>query len=198
MVRGWWCVASCKSEPPSQLRTTLWQTFGERWFGIARNAAPSIKGRCWNNDLWITPNEWIVMILFSVCVCVCVTFVWLQIGDWGGLIDAGGPQSGNLFRFRFVFVSCVRASGRGEAVWACEWGVIVNDGGLHSNISCSGRAVVFCVFVAMLVGFKTFWDFWVLRSLVFLIWFRFCCYAHGFFDVFVQLVRFRCNAHDFF
>ena len=31
-----------------------------------------------------------------------------------------------------------------------------------------------------------------------LIWFRFCCYAHGFFDVFVQLVRFRCNAHWFF
>ncbi len=27
---------------------------------------------------------------------------------------------GNWFRFRFVFVSCVRASGRGEAAWACE------------------------------------------------------------------------------
>ena len=53
-----------------------------------------------------------------------------------GIIDAGDPQSGNWFRFRFVFVSCVRASGRGEAVWACEGGVIVNAGGLHSNISC--------------------------------------------------------------
>ena len=25
-------------------------------------------------------------------------------------------------------MSCVRASGRGEGVWACEWGVIVNAG----------------------------------------------------------------------
>ena len=30
----------------------------------------------------------------------------------------GGSIPGNRFRFRFVFVSCVRASGRGEAVWA--------------------------------------------------------------------------------
>ena len=38
----------------------------------------------------------------------------------GGEISFGWPQSGNRFRFRFVFVSCVRAC---EAVWACEWGV---------------------------------------------------------------------------
>ena len=30
------------------------------------------------------------------------------------------PKQGNRFRFRFVFVSCVRASGRGEAAWARE------------------------------------------------------------------------------
>ena len=30
------------------------------------------------------------------------------------------PKPGNRFRFRFVFVSCVRASGRGEAAWARE------------------------------------------------------------------------------
>ena len=30
----------------------------------------------------------------------------------------GLTQSGNRFRFRFVFVSCVRAGGRGEAAWA--------------------------------------------------------------------------------
>ena len=34
-----------------------------------------------------------------------------------------------------MFVSFVRASGRGEAVWACERGVFVNPGGLRSNIS---------------------------------------------------------------
>ena len=78
----------------------------------------------------------------------------ILIGDRGELIDAGDPQSGNRFRFRFVFVSCVRASGRGEAVWACERGVFVNAGGLHSNIS-SGLVSL---------GFA----------------FRFCCYAHGF------------------
>ena len=61
-----------------------------------------------------------------------------KIGDGGEIIDAGDPQSGNRFRFRFGFVSCVQASGRGEAVWACERGVFVNAGGLHSNIS-SGR-----------------------------------------------------------
>ena len=30
------------------------------------------------------------------------------------------PELGNRFRFRFVFVLCVRASGRGEAAWARE------------------------------------------------------------------------------
>ena len=86
------------------------------------------------------------------------------------LIDAGDPQSGNWFRFRFVFVSCVRASGRGEAVWACERGVFVNAGGLHSNISfscSSGRGCVFCAFDAMLMGFKTFWHGLLLCSWAF-------------------------------
>ena len=91
----------------------------------------------------------------------------IGIGDWGELIDAGDPQSGNRFRFRFVFVSCVRASGRGEAVWACERGVFVNAGGLHSNISSSGRGFLFCVFDAMLMGFKTFWHGLLLCSWVF-------------------------------
>ena len=69
------------------------------------------------------------------------------------------PPIGKLVSVSFR-VRVVRASGRGEAVWACERGVFVNAGGLHSNISCcsssSGRAVFFCVFVAMLMGFKTF------------------------------------------
>ena len=33
--------------------------------------------------------------------------------------------------------------------------------------------------------------------IVFLIFLRFCCYAHGFFDVFVHLSRVRCGAHGF-
>ena len=66
-----------------------------------------------------------------------------------------------------MFASCVRASGRGEAVWACERGVFVNAGGLHSNISGSGRGFSFCVlllFTWVLTFFRT--D---------------CCYAHGLF-----------------
>ena len=93
-----------------------------------------------------------------------------RIGDWRELIDAGDPQSGNWFRFRFVLVSCVRASWRGEAVRACERGVFVNAEGLHSNISvcCSGRGFPFCVFHAICKGFKEkaqilllcLWAFW--------------------------------------
>ena len=84
------------------------------------------------------------------------------------------PQSGNRFRFRFVFVSCVRASGRGEAVWACERGVFVNAGGLHSNIS-SGRGFALGFVFSFLLLFT-----WVLS------FFRTdCCYAHGLFDLFL-------------
>ena len=61
-----------------------------------------------------------------------------------------------------MFVSCVRASGRGEAVWACERGVILNAGGLRSNIS-SGRGLglasawfLLLRFVAIYMGFKPF------------------------------------------
>ena len=58
-----------------------------------------------------------------------------------------------------MFVSCVRASGRGEAVWACERGVFLNAGGLGSNIS-SGCGLLLgfrlFVFVAMFMGFKAF------------------------------------------
>ena len=58
-----------------------------------------------------------------------------------------------------MFVSCVRASGRGEAVWACERGVFLNAGGLGSNISFRLWFVLgfsLFVFVAMLMGFKAF------------------------------------------
>ena len=59
--------------------------------------------------------------------------------------------------FGFVSCSCracVRASGRGEAVWACERGVFVNAGGLHSNISSCDCAVGFCVFAFICKGFR--------------------------------------------
>ena len=95
----------------------------------------------------------------------------------GELIDAGDPQSGNWFRFRFVFVSCVRASGRGEAVWACERGVFLNAGGLGSNIS-SG-----CGFF---LGFA--FSFLLLFTWVLMFFRTDCCYVHGLFDLFLFLM----------
>ena len=82
------------------------------------------------------------------------TYIYRRLG---GNNRRRRTQSGN--RFRFVFVSCVRASGRGEAVWACERGVFVNAGGLRSNISFRpgvGLGFLLFVFVGMLMGFKAF------------------------------------------
>ena len=73
-----------------------------------------------------------------------------------------------------MFVSCVRASGRGEAVWACERGVFVNAGGLRSNIS-SGLGFGLGLGFSFLLLFT-----WVLRFLS-----TDRCYVHGFFDLFL-------------
>ena len=76
-----------------------------------------------------------------------------------------------------MFVSCVRASGRGEAVWACERGVFLNAGGLGSNIS-SGLGFALGFAFSFLLLFS-----WVLR------FFRTdCCYVHGLFDLFLFLM----------
>ena len=54
-----------------------------------------------------------------------------------------------------MFVSCVRASGRGEAVWACEGGVFVNAGPRHGEKSDSGPAVA----SAFSILYAFFWFF---------------------------------------
>ena len=52
-------------------------------------------------------------------------------------------------------MSCVRASGRGETVWACENEVFVNVGPNNGEMSAfSGRGCVLCVFVATRKGFE--------------------------------------------
>ena len=71
------------------------------------------------------------------------------------MIDAGDPQSGNRSRFRFALVSGGRASGRGEAVSACERAVFPNAGAQDGKKS-SGPGCSFCVFVAIYMGFKLF------------------------------------------
>ena len=74
----------------------------------------------------------------------------------GGIIDAGDPQSENQFRFRFVFVSCVRTSGRGEAVFACERGAFVNAVPQNGEMSSSGRGCCLCLFAAVCICFCVF------------------------------------------
>ena len=86
------------------------------------------------------------------------------------------PEPGNRFRFRFVFVSCVRASGRGEAAWAREGRAsstlgfrVRNFPASSGTFSClfAGIRVVLCYFcpkvssqclqvAVFCVGFKGF------------------------------------------
>ena len=47
-------------------------------------------------------------------------------------------------------------------------------------------------------GFFDFLSFLDAMLMGFLIGFHFCCYAHGFFDVFVHLLCFHCYVHWFF
>ena len=78
-----------------------------------------------------------------------------------------------------MFVSCVRASGRGEAVCACGGAMFPNAGAQNGKMFCggggggSGSAVVFsflllCFFVLLFELFR-------------------CC-AHWFFDLFSRLL----------
>ena len=62
----------------------------------------------------------------------------MLIGGLGGVSTLGPPEPGNRFRFRFVFVSCVRAGGRGEAAWARE-GCASSPLGLKVEISTAAR-----------------------------------------------------------
>ena len=69
-----------------------------------------------------------------------------------------------------MFVSCVRASGRGEAVWACEGAMFPNAGAQNGKMFCgggSGSDLWLFVFAAMLMGFLSFLAFSMLCSWVF-------------------------------
>ena len=59
-----------------------------------------------------------------------------EFGECVSEIEGNRPPIGKSVSAS-LRVRDVRASGRGEAVWACEMGVFVNAGGLHSNISFS-------------------------------------------------------------
>ena len=97
--------------------------------------------------------------LDSVVVCcislkrcwICPRVIHLNLGNVYRRLRGIDPQSGNRFRLRFVFVSCVRASGRGEAVWVCERGVFVNAGAQNGERYYAGNGFTFYVFAALCI-----------------------------------------------
>ena len=99
-----------------------------------------------------------------------------QFEGWGNWRSRGidrrrRPPIGKSVSVSFHVVSCVRASGRGEAVPACERGVFVNAGPYNSEMFTSGRGLVFRVFAAICIGVMLF----SLRSLLFVLAFWFFC-----------------------
>ena len=79
------------------------------------------------------------------------------------------PKPGNRFRFRFVFVSCVRASGRGEAAWARE-GSASSSLGLRVANSPAARPAFGAHFLCT--------GMWVLRGFGTLLMTRGACFVH--------------------
>ena len=61
----------------------------------------------------------------------------------GEPIDAFDPDPSNQLRFRFVLISCVRASGRGQTVWACE-SRVASARGVRLTRSRVQAAMLFC------------------------------------------------------
>ena len=74
-------------------------------------------------------------------------------------------------------VRVVRASGRGEAVWACEGAMFPNAGAQNGKMSSGGGS-----------GSDLPFSFLLLCSCFFLLFEPFRCYAHGFFDHIVSLL----------
>ena len=81
-------------------------------------------------------------------------------------------------------------------MWACERGVFVNAGGLHSNSSFSGGGCSFSFL--LLIVFLEFFARIAAMLMGFLILSCFRWYAHGFVTAFAYLDRFCCYAHLFF
>ena len=85
----------------------------------------------------------------------------------GGKESVSWTQSGNRFRFRFVFVSCVRACVRAK-LCGCVRDVLLNAGGSNGKKSFSGGGFTFWALAAIRMGFKVFsqriilcaWVFW--------------------------------------
>ena len=87
-------------------------------------------------------------------------------------------------------------------MWACEGAMFPNACAQNGKMFCggggggSGSAVVLSfLLICSWFFFFCFLSFLDAMLIGFLICFRVCCYAHGFFDVFVHLFRFRCYAH---
>ena len=120
--------------------------------------------------LIIQTLEMIILIIpTSVTIIILITLAHLyeMIGDWGEIVDAGDPLSGDLFRFRFVFAPCVRPSGRGVAEWAWERAVLLNAGPQNAEKCGSSRGGFFCLFAIGYIAFLIFSLVLLLCSLLF-------------------------------
>ena len=97
---------------------------------------------------------YILYILYILYIYIYIRLSYIYIGGWGGEFEPTIP--GNRFRFRFVFVSCVRASGRGEAAWAREGSASPSLGLGVENYAATFRDTFGLNFVRRRVGFKPF------------------------------------------
>ena len=132
----------------------------------------------------------------------------------GEIIDAIDPN--REIGFGFVFVSCVRASGRGEAVWACEGAMFPNAGAQNGKMCSggggSGSAVSFsflllCSWAFWLLEFFwcynyswVFWFVWVFAAMRMGFLMCLCIFLVflAMLMVFLIFLCFCCYAHGFF
>ena len=127
-------------------------------------------------------------------------FTPVYIGDCGEIVDAVDPNQ--EIGFGFVSCSCRACERAGEAKLCGRVREQCFPTLVPRMVRCSAAAAaaapaVICSFrfCCYAHGFFDFLSFLDAMLMGFLICFRFCCYAHGFFDVFVHLFRFRCYAH---
>ena len=121
-------------------------------------------------------------------------YKWIVISEVGGVSSTlVAPKPGNRFRFCFVFVSCVRAGGRGEAAWAREGcGCASSTLGFRVRNSAAPLRHFFVFICWYTCGFYAIFAQKFLHDaskLVFFVWVlrvsesdssRICCYTRGF------------------
>ena len=142
-----------------------------------------------------------IYIYIYIYIYICV---YIYIGGLGGELALVVSPSNREIDFDFVSCSCRACERAGEAKLCGRVREQCFPTLVPRMVRCSAAAAAapavlwsfrFCCYAHVFFDFLSFLDAMLMG---FLICFRFCCYAHGFFDVFVHLLRFRCYAHGFF